>query len=229
MSQVNFNAAGPIIGNVINAAENKGKRLIETAVFATGVAAAEAHAIAGKRDTVFNFVPDTTADESDLPSLPYLGEVFGSQIYGSITLGARNPGQNPVTWIDNNGQTQTMPELVIASAIINATPTKSIVKTNIQGRDGSIKEYIGMDDVDMNIECVINLKPNQARLDIMRQLNLLYSAPTAVPITNYYLNTLGVDYIVINNIQWSQKPGEYSNLYFTINASSDMPVINVLP
>lgn len=225
----NFNAGGAIANQLISTAGHKGLRIVQSAVMAAGVGAAEANAVLSKRDTIANFVPFTTGDEADLSTLSYLGETFGTPIYGSITIGARDNGQNPITWVDNSGKTQTMPELTVASAIINCTSAKSIVKTNIQGRDGSIKEYIGMDDVDITIDCVVNFGINQARLDIMRQLNLLYSAPVAVPITNYYLNTLGVDFIVIENIQWNQKPGEYSTLYFTINACSDMPVPNVLP
>jgi len=205
----------------------QGKRLL------TQVAIKEAQlrtlSNATQTDSPTIFIPDV--DQSDLSTESYLGNIINKdQIYGSVIFGDIPSGQAAITWVDGFGITQTLPRIPVAIAIVQCNLNKNVVVTNVQGRDGSVKEYIGMNDARISIECVVNLPiGNGGRQILEEQLKLLYWCPYAIPITNYYLNALGITNIVVMSMPFTQKQGEYSTIHFSIDAIEDIPITELLP
>lgn len=115
-------------------------------------------------------------------------------------------------------------DFVINDCLVQVSQSKKIITTEIQGRDGTVKEYIGMDDYQVNIIGRLNgtngVNPKQQT----KQLNDILKAPVPLGITSWWLQLLGIKYIVVKDYNISQAEGSYSTVFFTINALSDNPV-----
>jgi hypothetical protein len=231
LSQGSAQYRDAVLGSVSNQAQveviRKGKELLTKAAIEDATIRTKANATQPTGETII--IPEV--DQPDLSTESYLGNIINKgQIYGSIILGDIPSGQSAITWVDGFGITQTLPRIPIAVAVIQCNLAKNIVTTNIQGRDGSVKEYIGMNDASISIDCMVNLSiGNGGRQILEEQLKLLYWCPYAIPITNYYLNALGITNIVIMSMPFTQKPGEYSTIHFAIDAIEDIPITELLP
>lgn len=221
-----------LISNLIAQAEvagyNKLKILATLAAIENAALQTAANNDIPNRDTAIT-LPEQ--DDPDLSSEAYLGTIINRDyIYGSIIFGDMPPGQAALSWVDQFGVNRSLPRIPIAVAIINADVPKNVVITDIQGRDGSVKEYIGTGDVTCTIDCEVPLPMGNGGVDIIsNELYSLFTCPYAIPITNYFLNAMGVTHIVITRYSSPQKRGEYSNLYFTVQAVQDIPITTLLP
>lgn len=131
-----------------------------------------------------------------------------------------------VTYKDfNNGSTLKTPNVRFETVLCTVTQAKKIIKTEIQGRDGTVKEYIGMDDYQVNINGIINGENRVHPKDKVLQLKSVLDAPVAIPVVSDFLNNLGVFNIVINDYTLPQVAGGYSKQDFSINALSDTDII----
>ena len=119
--------------------------------------------------------------------------------------------------------------MIFAVAIIDAKQTKNIVKTKITGRDGEVKEYIGMNDWSITISSVIDMPPDQAPLSFLQAFIQMLTAQVTIPVKNYYLNALGISNIVIEDVDLGQVEGGYSSQPIKITACSDVPLTDFLP
>jgi len=112
----------------------------------------------------------------------------------------------------------------LESIICTINQVQRIIKTEIQGRNGTIKEYIGADDMQITINGVITGKNGVHPKEEVIRLKKWLDAPVAKGITSWWTNNLGLNNIVVENYSFPQTPGGYSYQQFTINAISDMPV-----
>jgi hypothetical protein len=171
------------------------------------------------------------ADPEENPDIRYqYGETLARPVYGSIEFGntdLQNQSGNEYTGID--GKKYTFSNILLPVAIISVTQPANIIKTKITGRNGNIKEYIGLDDMNITINSVITMLPDQAPTEFLNTLQKMRNAPVPIPVTNYFLNALGVNYIVIEDIQTPQEEGGYSYQAITITAVSDTPLFDFLP
>ena len=110
-------------------------------------------------------------------------------------------------------------------ALFSVNQTKNLVMTNVNGRDGTIKEYIGLGDYQINVKGVINgangVYP-QADVDNLMKF-LIYDQ--SIPISSPYLNDIfGVTEIVVKDYELPQTEGGQSFQKFEINLASEKPV-----
>lgn len=159
-------------------------------------------------------------------------------LYKSPTLGTpvfSNLNFAPITI---GGQVYKCP--IIDTVLFTVNQNKNIVKTMIQGGVGTVKEYIGMGDFNINIKGIITgkngVRPKQDILDFMKFLAYNQS----LQITSDYLNKEiqyfvpnydtgsgsfeGVNELVIERYENSQEEGSYSYFKFEIDAISERPV-----
>lgn len=127
---------------------------------------------------------------------------------------------NIINYTDAQGNNKQYKAMSFATTLVTVDQTKTIVKTQVQGMNGSIKEYVGMDDYIITITGVIPGSNNHYPAEEVRNLNDLCSAPVAIPVIGSYLQNLDIDYIVINHFTLKQTEGNYSQQPFTINAYS---------
>jgi hypothetical protein len=123
-----------------------------------------------------------------------------------------------------SGNTLKTPFIKFETVLCTVTQAKKIIKTEIQGRDGTVKEYIGMDDYQVNINGIIAGENRVYPKSIVLQLKAVLDAPVSIPIYSDFLNNLGIFSVVVNDYTLPQVAGGYSKQDFSINAISDAPI-----
>jgi len=124
----------------------------------------------------------------------------------------------------NTNQKYTTDYVVLECVLCTVSRPAIIQKTNITGRNGSIKEYIAKDDHAVTINGIITGGNGQFPQEKIIALRRIADAPVPIPVVSRYLNALGVYSIVIEDFQAPQEAGGISRLNFTITAVSDEPL-----
>jgi hypothetical protein len=166
------------------------------------------------------------------PDEPDARSPLGTPIYGRIILGKASPdGEDAVNrYTDAQGREGFYQTVVLDCALVSVDFNNKVVVTNIQGAPTSIKEFICSGDNDVTITGIFNSTPGIAPMEFINNLNLLFTAPVAIPVTNYFLNQLNIRYLVIMpGTAMSQTPGSYASQIFNIKAISDVPMTEMLP
>ena len=192
---------------------------------------------------VINFVnpyaPEITDKVSFLKDEPVGFSSLGTPVYTDLTLMG-------MKWTDNiTGREEECPNDRFrsgAKSAVTNTPQKGgfymnldtvlivtqfpkrIIKTEIQGRDGTVKEYIGADDAQITINGMITGKNGVYPRDEVYRLRRWLDAPVAKGIVSWYMDNLGISNLVIEGYDMPQTMGGYSFQAFTISAVSDVPV-----
>ncbi len=142
------------------------------------------------------------------------------------------------TYTSLSGQQITIPTITFEMVIITMKKGRNIEKTNITGRDsGSVKEYIGAKDWEIEIRAVIMASQNVSEgmdkfyqdgkypEENMEIIDLMLNAPIAIKVVCPYMNNRGVKYIVIDDgVQINQVEGEYEAQRLIIPCVSDSPL-----
>lgn len=115
------------------------------------------------------------------------------------------------------------PNMKLEAVLINVVQPKRIIKTQIDGKDGDVKEYIGLGDYEITINGVITGANGVYPADEVARLKQITDAPIPIGVASRYLNNLGINLIVVENCEWIQEAGSYSYQAFTITAVSDIP------
>jgi hypothetical protein len=152
------------------------------------------------------------------PDAKLYDSILGTPVYADVTLEGG-------TYTDNiTGKAVTFPTLRFDSVILTVDIAARIVKTEIQGRNGTVKEYIGEDDAAVSIQGVIvGHNGHYPALEVSR-LNDWRRAPVAKAVTSTFLQNLGIANLVVEDCSLPQIAGGYSYQTFTINCISDLPV-----
>jgi len=115
-------------------------------------------------------------------------------------------------------------DLPIDTVLFTVNQQKNIIKTSIQGRKGTVKEYISDGDYMINIKGIIcgdNGVYPQSHVDKLIQF---LSLPVALPIISSYLQLFDIYNIVVDSWDMPQMEGSNSVQIFNINCISDLPV-----
>lgn len=125
------------------------------------------------------------------------------------------------SYTDENGALQSFDQIVLETVLITISQTKNIVKTPIQGRPGTVKEYIGLGDYVMTINGIIT-GPNGSypKDDIVSLKNMLV-APVPIQLTSWYVQLWDINNIIVDDFSINPEEGGYSYQPFTIDATSD--------
>lgn len=111
--------------------------------------------------------------------------------------------------------------LVLLDTIISVSQAKKIVITEIAGNDGSVKEFIGMGDYEINISGRFSGSYGKRPADEINNLKQVLDINKTIGITSKYLLSLNINDCVVTNYDFPQAEGEYSTQYFSINLVSD--------
>jgi len=147
-------------------------------------------------------------------------ELYKSALGTPVLTNIQFLGQN---WKDQYGKSQTYKTLTFDAILITVNQSKNIVKTDIQGRDGTIKEYIGKGDYAVTISGIITAKNGHYPKDEVKDLKRMLDANIAIPVVSWYLQNLDISNIVITDYEIAQEEGGYSYQKFSISALSDTP------
>lgn len=147
------------------------------------------------------------ADERDALRLSKLG----TPIYESTTLKFLN-------------ERLALPD----STIIDVERAKKIVRTEIQGRNGTVKEYIAMDDYTIRIRGIVAGNASYPESEV-KELRRFFEFNKEIEIINETLNIIfEIHKMVITDISLPRMEGSTTMQPFAINAISDEDIELIL-
>ncbi len=114
----------------------------------------------------------------------------------------------------------------INTVLIDVSQQKQIIKTNIQGLAGTVKEYISMGDYQVSIRGALVSESSETYPETeVRQLREYLEAETAVGVASRFLSDIfDVETIVIEGFSFPQSEGVPNVQLFEISAVSDKPI-----
>ena len=173
-------------------------------------------------------LPETDASTNSFKSDPVLlngnpiTSYLGSQVFSNLNLTKKT---NPEF------------QVLIDTALFNVTNTKNIVTTAIQGRNGTVKEYISGGDYKITIRGIISgyngtypqTQTANKFVSPVADLLEICQENTALTVNSWYLNQFDIYDIVVTDFTLGQNEGEFAVQTFEISALSDTPFqINIV-
>jgi hypothetical protein len=163
-------------------------------------------------------------EKTDIES--YLGTPVFAQVQiqgGSFFELEDTTGENPIEFEG----------IVMQTVLVDVSMSKNIVKTSIQGRDGTVKEYISKGDyiINMTGNIVGQTKGNTIegigqvfpKIDTEKLIKIC-EVPEAITITSEFLQLFGINEVVIEDYKFAEKEGFRNMQPFQISMSSDTPI-----
>lgn len=161
--------------------------------------------------------------------------VLGTPVYVDLSLMGcawsdttrpqNTDGTYPITSLPDGAATpQERIYMNLQTVIITLSQAYKVVETEIQGRDGTVKEYIGKADAGISIQgIIVGQNGVYPRKDVIA-LKAWCDAPVSKRVVSWWLNNIGVHNVVVKNVDIPQVAGGYSYQPFTLSCSSDAPV-----
>lgn len=191
-----------------------GFQVVKSLLYAPGIIAAEANATPLNKPGSLS-MPDVI--ERDIPILGEKGvSKLGTPVLSNLEI-------KGITYT-KEGVKYTLKTIVLETILMIVSQTKNIITTSIQGKNGTVKEYIADGDYVINIKGILTAPNGVYPLNDVAQLKLALDAQISLEITSWYLQNLGVNFLTITDYTIPQEMGKYSNQSFEINALSDKPV-----
>ena len=158
------------------------------------------------------FIPDAATEES-------IGNSYlGTPVIDNMEFPAG-------AYTDLNDDTIDYVAVVVDTVVFEVNRKKRIVKTPIQGRDGTIKEYVSGEDYQITCRGMISNRDNVFPLAQVRALNKAFDVPQQIPIISLFLNDVFEIFdIVIESYSIPQVEGKRNEVPFSFVASSDVPL-----
>jgi hypothetical protein len=146
--------------------------------------------------------------------------LLGNPVYSTLEF----PQTGPLAFWPPVGELalqRTGVSLRIDMAIVEINQTKNIIRTAIAGRNGTIKEYIGLGDYEINITGGIVSKYNTYPLDEVQRLLDILSISAQIPIAGGLFELFNIDWVIIDEFKIRETEGTRNIVPFTIRCSSD--------
>ena len=109
----------------------------------------------------------------------------------------------------------------VDTVLFNINQSRNIVKTPIQGLDGTVKEYISDGDYVINIRGIIQGQNGVYPIGELNKLVEIIQAKASLSIQSDYLQSLGIFNLVIESYSLPQDMGSQSQQVFELNCLSD--------
>lgn len=123
--------------------------------------------------------------------------------------------------------------IVMQDILMDVSQSKNIVKTAIQGRDGTVKEYVSQGDYVISIQgnivgvtngnTVEDIGNTYPIVDTKRIIEICKS-PDSIEVTSEFLQMFGINRMVITDYKFAEKAGFRNIQPFQITALSDTPI-----
>ena len=147
---------------------------------------------------------------------------YGTPIVSNLTF-------LPGSYIDDNGNKITWEGLSIDTVLFDVNRPSLIVETPVQGRDGTVKEYISKDDYFVTIRGALVSK--EARVypkDDFNRLITILNQPVALEILSDYLKLFSINNLVVFDSNFPQREGFYNMQIFELRCKADAPIEFIL-
>lgn len=157
-------------------------------------------------------------NEDDLQDDPVkFSSQLGTPVMSNLSLKA---GSYPL-----NGRTVNFQGIDLDSVLMTINQTKNIVTTAVQGRAGTVKEYISKGDYTINVKGFLVSEDNDSYpADQVRILNEILNAPISLDFTSNFLDRFGSFDLTVTSFDFNQEAGFINRQAFNINFLSDNPI-----
>ena len=172
------------------------------------------------KQTFLNLGTPPQQDEPDAHS-----NYLGTPIFDTVTLFGNEPNGDIKYYDLTLQKTVTVPKMTLDIALVTCTKVVSIVKTNVVGANGTVRQYINLGDYNVEIRGTFTSGvPDTMPMELIRQLHKITSATTEVNIASNLLTLFGVTCIVFEGEQtFAQDEASRDVQKFTLNAISETP------
>ena len=170
-------------------------------------------------------IPREEEDGND----PNLTSYLGTPIFGNLIF-------IPGSYTDKNGQEISYGDIlrndtnqenfVINTVLMDVAQTKQIIKTNIQGLKGTVKEYISQGDYQVTVRgALVSESSLRYPEEEVAQLRDYLEAETAIGVASRFLDDIfSIKYLVIESFNFPQQEGYQNTQLFEFTAVSDEPI-----
>lgn len=171
------------------------------------------------------------AQAADAPDVLLKGQIsnalIGSLVYDTVTLGGNN-SDGSLTYFDLTTQQKiTVPKIQIPIALCTVNPKNIIVKSKVAGRPGTIKQFISVDDYDVQIRGVFTTGvADKFPIQAMQDLQKIMNATCEVKVWSNFLAIFGINYLVFDDNKGAFEQMENTGRdeqRFTLNCISETP------
>lgn len=154
-------------------------------------------------------------EESDTPVAT---SFLGTPIFSNIEIKAGK-------YFNNDGKEIEYEGMTIDTVLFDVSQEKLIVKTEVSGRNGTVKEYISDGDYDITIRGVlVDRSPNKYPYDQVNALLEICKAQASISAASVFLQQFSIHSLVIESYNFPQREGFYNTQPFEIQCVSDEPV-----
>jgi hypothetical protein len=164
------------------------------------------------------FTVDSANMALEQAQTPDLKNWMGLPVFDTVQI-------DEVHYTRNDGQNIGIDKMILQNVLHIVTIPKNIVKTPIPGGDGTVKEYIGLDDHRITLSGMLvsphqNVPPSKE----MKQLIDLCKAPVPLNLYSNFLALFEVFTVVVDEEPtFTQIEGTRNAVNFSINCVSDRP------
>lgn len=147
---------------------------------------------------------------------------LGTPVYDILRIPA-------FSYTDNNGQNVSIAtEIDFDTVLIEVSQTRNIVTTAVQGRNGTVKEYISDGDYQISVNGVIstkynNVAPFESDINYVNSVMAVLRANVAIPVACNFLDMFQINSMVVLDYKLNQIEGARNTIGFSMNCLSDEP------
>ncbi len=115
--------------------------------------------------------------------------------------------------------------IALDTVLITVSMSKNIITTPVNGRRGTVKEYINDGDFQVNIKgSLVDDNSGRYPVEQMALLRSVCGAQEAIKVTSDFLLLFSITHLVIQSYNFSQSEGYRNVQLFDLNCVSDIPV-----
>ena len=156
-------------------------------------------------------IPGQTINMSTASEGNDITSMFGTPVWADVKL--QDDAVNPQNQIQ------------LIWCLVTISMKKNIVKTPVQGRNGTVKEYISDGDFDITLEGgLFSENPNDFPYNDTKLLVNILKIPAAITMVSEYAQLFGIHNVVIEDYEFKQEHGKQNIQLFRIKAVSDEPI-----
>jgi DNA primase large subunit len=153
-----------------------------------------------------------------LPDESVKSAILGTPVYDQLVI------KKAIDTVVNSDQTST-DYVKFDAVIIVINQNRNIVTTPIQGRNGTVKEYISDGDYDINVRGIIaSPYPERSPREEIENISELFKLQNELVVVSEYLALFKVQYAVVQSYSFSQIEGSINQVMIDLRLLSDDPI-----
>ena len=155
--------------------------------------------------------------------------IFGTPIYSNLEIPAGE-------YTDLKNNKIKFEGIRIDTVMFDVSQERNIVRTQISGRNGTIKQFISDGDFVINCQGILSGRSVEfgkgfqmqnftgVPEEEIRKLKAICSIPREIEVVSEFLDFFGITTVVINAPSYSQKEGTRGEILFSLQMYSDEPI-----